>query len=299
MVALAAAVSRSPHTAEDLAQEAMLRARRHWDRLGAFDKPGTWVRRVTINLSLEQSTRRRSGSQDAPRVVGATRTSRATPGARPGPPRRPPRPVPPPASRRLPALPRGPLDTGDRRPPRLLGVHRTSPPPSRPPSARPAPRSHPMSDHDTTSPRDRRRDPRPPAGLRRRGQGARRHRGRPATHASPLAPAHHPPPRHRGLPARGRRLGGRRHGRPPVRRHRPAVGVTHHRMPEHHPTTSHHPRSPDEQQVRSPRRQRGDRHPAARRVRGRRRTPPSAPDHPREGRRHRARRRDAGSAARR
>jgi RNA polymerase sigma-70 factor, ECF subfamily len=52
MVALAAAVSRSPHTAEDLAQEAMLRARRHWDRIGAFDKPGTWVRRVTINLSL-------------------------------------------------------------------------------------------------------------------------------------------------------------------------------------------------------------------------------------------------------
>ncbi len=52
MVALAAAVSRSPHTAEDLAQEAMLRARRHWERIGAFEKPGTWVRRVTINLSL-------------------------------------------------------------------------------------------------------------------------------------------------------------------------------------------------------------------------------------------------------
>jgi RNA polymerase sigma-70 factor (ECF subfamily) len=52
MVALAAAVSRSPHTAEDLAQEAMLRARNHWDRIGAFDKPATWVRRVTINLAL-------------------------------------------------------------------------------------------------------------------------------------------------------------------------------------------------------------------------------------------------------
>ena len=52
MVALAAAVSRSRQGAEDLAQEAMLRARRHWDRIGAFDKPGTWVRRVTINLAL-------------------------------------------------------------------------------------------------------------------------------------------------------------------------------------------------------------------------------------------------------
>ena len=52
MVALAAVVSKSPHQAEDLAQEAMLRARKHWDRISAFDKPGTWVRRVTINLSL-------------------------------------------------------------------------------------------------------------------------------------------------------------------------------------------------------------------------------------------------------
>jgi RNA polymerase sigma-70 factor, ECF subfamily len=52
LVALAAAVSRSPHTAEDLAQEAMLRARKHWERISAFDKPGTWVRRVTINLAL-------------------------------------------------------------------------------------------------------------------------------------------------------------------------------------------------------------------------------------------------------
>jgi RNA polymerase sigma-70 factor (ECF subfamily) len=32
----------------------MLRARRHWDRIGTFEKPGTWVRRVTINLSLNQ-----------------------------------------------------------------------------------------------------------------------------------------------------------------------------------------------------------------------------------------------------
>lgn len=52
MVALAAAVSRVPDQAEDLVQEAMLRARRHWDRVGGLDKPGAWVRRVTINLAL-------------------------------------------------------------------------------------------------------------------------------------------------------------------------------------------------------------------------------------------------------
>ena len=57
MVALAAAVSGSAELAEDVAQEAMVRARRHWDRVSAYDKPGTWVRRVTINLAL--SSRRR------------------------------------------------------------------------------------------------------------------------------------------------------------------------------------------------------------------------------------------------
>lgn len=62
MVALAAAVSKTPHAAEDLAQEAMLRARKHWDRIGSFDKPGTWVRRVTINLSLNS---RRGVARDA------------------------------------------------------------------------------------------------------------------------------------------------------------------------------------------------------------------------------------------
>ena len=62
MVALAAAVSRSPDTGEDLAQEAMLRARRHWDRISTFDKPGTWVRRVTINLALNS---RRSIAREA------------------------------------------------------------------------------------------------------------------------------------------------------------------------------------------------------------------------------------------
>jgi RNA polymerase sigma factor (sigma-70 family) len=57
MVALAAAVSGSAGAAEDVAQEAMVRARRHWDRVSAYDKPGTWLRRATINLAI--SSRRR------------------------------------------------------------------------------------------------------------------------------------------------------------------------------------------------------------------------------------------------
>lgn len=57
MVAIAAAVSGSRSTAEDLAQEAMLRAHRKWDRIAKYERPGAWVRRVTINLSLSATKR--------------------------------------------------------------------------------------------------------------------------------------------------------------------------------------------------------------------------------------------------
>ena len=58
MVALAFAVSGSSVAAEDIAQEAMVRAHRHWDQISQCDKPGAWVRRVTINLA--RSALRRS-----------------------------------------------------------------------------------------------------------------------------------------------------------------------------------------------------------------------------------------------
>lgn len=58
MVAVAFAVSGSSVVAEDIAQEAMVRAHRHWDRISQYDKPGAWVRRVTINLA--RSALRRS-----------------------------------------------------------------------------------------------------------------------------------------------------------------------------------------------------------------------------------------------
>ncbi|MDX1448816.1 MAG: SigE family RNA polymerase sigma factor [Acidimicrobiia bacterium] len=56
MVALAAAVSGSHLLAEDLAQEAMTRVYRRWDRVATYDRPGAFARRVTINLA---STRRK------------------------------------------------------------------------------------------------------------------------------------------------------------------------------------------------------------------------------------------------
>ncbi len=57
MVALAFSVSGSRAAAEDLAQEALTRAYRNWGKISGYDKPGAWLRRVTINLSL--SARRR------------------------------------------------------------------------------------------------------------------------------------------------------------------------------------------------------------------------------------------------
>lgn len=60
LVALAVAVG-GAHRGEDIAQEALLRAHREWDRIARYDKPGAWARRVTINLAM--SSRRRDGSE--------------------------------------------------------------------------------------------------------------------------------------------------------------------------------------------------------------------------------------------
>jgi len=57
MVALAIAVSGSRAQGEDLAQEALLRAHRHWRDVSRYEKPGAWLRRVTINLALSAKTR--------------------------------------------------------------------------------------------------------------------------------------------------------------------------------------------------------------------------------------------------
>lgn len=61
MVALAAAVTGSNLAAEDIAQEALVRAYRRWDRVAALEKPGAWLRRVTINLAL--SNRKRAATE--------------------------------------------------------------------------------------------------------------------------------------------------------------------------------------------------------------------------------------------
>lgn len=58
LVSLAYALSGSRWAAEELAQDALVRALRHWDRIQSYDNPGAWVRRVTINLATSAARRR-------------------------------------------------------------------------------------------------------------------------------------------------------------------------------------------------------------------------------------------------
>ena len=58
VVGLAYALSGSRSGAEDIAQEAFLVAHRDWDRVGTYDRPDVWVRRVVANLSVSVFRRR-------------------------------------------------------------------------------------------------------------------------------------------------------------------------------------------------------------------------------------------------
>lgn len=53
LVALGLAWTGNRDVARDVAQEALTRAFRDWDRVGALDVPGAWVRRVAINLLID------------------------------------------------------------------------------------------------------------------------------------------------------------------------------------------------------------------------------------------------------
>jgi RNA polymerase sigma-70 factor (ECF subfamily) len=57
VVGLAATLCGRRHVAEELAQEAFVRAYRRWDRIVGFDKPDAWVRRVVVNLAVSSLRR--------------------------------------------------------------------------------------------------------------------------------------------------------------------------------------------------------------------------------------------------
>ena len=58
VVDLAYALSGSRSGAEDIAQEAFLRAYRDWDKVGSYEHQAAWVRRVAANLATSGLRRR-------------------------------------------------------------------------------------------------------------------------------------------------------------------------------------------------------------------------------------------------
>ena len=59
--------------AEDLTQEAFVKAYRDWGRISGYDKPGAWVRRVAINAATSAGRRRSTEGRALRRVWSRTR----------------------------------------------------------------------------------------------------------------------------------------------------------------------------------------------------------------------------------
>jgi RNA polymerase sigma-70 factor (ECF subfamily) len=60
LVAVVYALTGNRWAAEDLAQEAFLRAHRDWETVRNADSPGAWVRRVAVNLAMSRFRRLKS-----------------------------------------------------------------------------------------------------------------------------------------------------------------------------------------------------------------------------------------------
>lgn len=69
VVALAYALTGSRVGAEDLAQEAFLAAHQRWDRIGEYDKPEAWVRRVLSNMAISAFRRRAAETRALARLA--------------------------------------------------------------------------------------------------------------------------------------------------------------------------------------------------------------------------------------
>ena len=68
--ALAYALSGSRWAAEDIAQDAFVVAHQQWGRIGGYDDPGAWVRRVAANLAVSAVRRRLAEARALVRLAG-------------------------------------------------------------------------------------------------------------------------------------------------------------------------------------------------------------------------------------
>lgn len=63
-------MSGSRAASEDLAQEAFIAAHENWDKVGTYEKPEAWVRRVVSNLSVSRFRRRTTEMKALTRLAG-------------------------------------------------------------------------------------------------------------------------------------------------------------------------------------------------------------------------------------
>ena len=76
VVALVAAMLGDRHQAEDIAQEAFARALTRWPRIGRYDQPEAWVRRVALRLTIDAGRRRRRAAALSVLLAAGQRGSR-------------------------------------------------------------------------------------------------------------------------------------------------------------------------------------------------------------------------------
>lgn len=53
LVSLGTVMTGRRDVASDVAQEALARAHREWDAIGAYERPSAWVRKVAVNLLID------------------------------------------------------------------------------------------------------------------------------------------------------------------------------------------------------------------------------------------------------
>ena len=70
LLAMLTALTGHRTVAEDLAQEAMVKAHQRWSRISGYDKPAAWLRRVAINQAYNSRARRRSEQRALARLSG-------------------------------------------------------------------------------------------------------------------------------------------------------------------------------------------------------------------------------------
>ncbi len=72
IVALVTAVLGDRHEAQDVAQEAFARALTWWPRLGNYELPEAWVRKVALRIAIDSTRRARRavGGSDVRRNFG-------------------------------------------------------------------------------------------------------------------------------------------------------------------------------------------------------------------------------------